>query len=286
MTNHYPVIDMAIDIRASACRVVEPFRQERDDQMQRYGCWRELFLSVLLLAILSGCQGGSKLRSDSIQRSMVEQIHAKDMPDDNGFMEMRLGDAVITLESDGCSSRMISKLICSNARVTVSTPTLRRQTLLLPEVWLPRAIPPDSPDETGYRGSLDKGFAEGWHGIMLSDINDDGYEDLVVWSGSDGTYGDPSYTYFLYDAGPRRLVENKGLAKLMEWHSLSRIVDGRLFAWYRSGPCDRGEKVIGVRGSTAELLASRDYTTCGEHALEGEEIFDDSWMKLEGEPSR
>ncbi|KAF1723918.1 hypothetical protein CSC78_14210 [Pseudoxanthomonas japonensis] len=211
-------------------------------------------------------------------------MYAEDLPDDSGFMEMSLGDARIILQTDGCSDRMINRLICSNARLTISTSTLRQQTLLLPEVWIPKAVPPDRPEETGYRGSLAEGFAKGRHGVMLSDINVDGHEDVVVWSGSDGTYGDPSYTYFLYDANARRLVENKSLAKLMEWHSLSRIVDGRLFAWYRSGPCDRGEKVIGIRENTAVVLASRDYTTCGENALESKEIFDDSWMKLEGDP--
>jgi hypothetical protein len=205
------------------------------------------------------------------------------MPDANGAMEMRLGDAVITMQSDGCTHRMITKLICSNVRLMISTPTLHRQMLALPEVWLPRAIPPDRPATTGFRGSLHAGFAEGRYGIMLSDINVDGHEDLMVWTGPDGTYGDPSYTYYLYDTETRGLVENTALAKLMEGNSLSRIVDGRLFAWYRSGPCDRGEKVIGIRGNTPEILARRDYTTCGKDALEADDIFDDSWMKLQGE---
>jgi hypothetical protein len=201
-------------------------------------------------------------------------------------MEMHLGDATIVLRSDGCSNRMMSKLICRNVRLTISTSTLQSQTLMLPEVWIPKKLPPGPVARTGFRGSSSLAFADGWYGVMLSDINVDGYEDLVVWSGSDGTYGDPSYTYFLYDKNARRLSENAMLAKLMEWHSLSRIIDGRLFAWYRSGPCDRGEKLIGIRGNGAEILASRDYTTCGEHALDGEGISDDSWMKLKEEPKQ
>ncbi len=235
------------------------------------------------------CRLGSiDARYDALDRRRSESgFWAEGQPDANGSLEMRLGDAVITMQSDGCDPRLGTKLICSNARLTISTPKLRRQTFLLPEIWLPRTIPSDRyPATTGSRGSLQTGFTEGWYGIMLSDINADGHEDLMVWSGPDGTYGDPSYTYYLYDTMTRRLVENTTLAKLMEGHSLSRIVDGRLFAWYRSGPCDRGEKVIGVRGSAPEILASRDYTTCGEDALEADEIFDDSWMKVQGEPTR
>lgn len=207
---------------------------------------------------------------------------AEDAPDADGTMEMRLGDALITMRSDGCTHRVATELICSNVHLSISTPALHRQTLLLPEVWLPRTIRQGHPATTGFRGSLHAGFAEGLYGIMLSDINADGHEDLMVWTGPDGTYGDPSYTYYLYDTRTRRLVENTALAELMEGNSLSRIVDGRLFAWYRSGPCDRGEKVIGVRDNIPEILARRDYTTCGEDALEADEIFDDSWMNLQG----
>jgi hypothetical protein len=203
------------------------------------------------------------------------------MPDANGTLEMRLGDAVITMQSDGCTVRVRGGgLICSNARLSVSTPTLHQQTLSLPEIWISE---PGQSIATGIRGSLLASFVHGQYGITLPDINADGHEDLVVWTGLDGSYGDPSYTYYLYDTKTRRFVENTALAKLMEGHSLSRIVDGRLLAWYLSGPCDRGEKLIEVRGSTPRIVARRDYTTCGEDAISSEEISDDSWMKtLEG----
>lgn len=249
------------------------------------GRWlrRAIPLGLLLPAVIAGCQTGWNARDEPVQGVASEQMWAEDAPDEEGFMDMRLGEARVTLRSDGCYRRMTSKRICSNARVTISTRDLPQQTLLLPEVWLPASPSSDGAVRTGFRGSSRFAFADDLYGIILSDISADGYEDLVVWSGADGNYGDPSYTYYLYDAKTQHMIENAHLAKLMQSHSISRLVDGRLVAWYRSGPCDRGEKLIGIRGNGAEILASRDYTTCGEHALDGERISDDSWMRLEGE---
>jgi hypothetical protein len=237
----------------------------RDDHPLRHGRWRAILFAFLPLAALSGCSSVAKTRVEPIQGVAFEQRWAEDTPDESGFMEMRLGDAAIILQSDGCSDRMINRLICSNVKLTISTSKLRPQTLLLPEVWIPIAIPPGRLVRTGFRGASRMAFEDAWYSLILSDINRDGYEDLVVWSGPDGTYGDPSYTYYLYDKEARRLVENKALAKLMEGNSLSRIIDGRLFAWYRSGPCDRGEKLIGIRGDGAENMRSRVKTSPTTH---------------------
>lgn len=252
------------------------------------GRWRQRIIlsGVLIPAALSGCQAGFGSRAGPNPVVAIERLWTEKAPDDNGFMEIRLGEARIALASDGCSQKMISKLVCRNARVTVSIGHLPQQTLLLPEVWLPASPSSNGAVRTDFRGSSRFAFADDLYGIILSDISADGYEDLVVWSGADGNYGDPSYAYYLYDAKTQRLIENAHLAKLMQSHSISRLVDGRLVAWYRSGPCDRGEKLVGIRGNGAEILASRDYTTCGEHALDGERISDDSWIRLEGERSQ
>lgn len=197
--------------------------------------------------------------------SVAPAFWAQDMPDADGALELRLGDAVIAMQSDGCAAQG-ARRVCRNPRIRISTPTLRGQTLSLPEIWLPETDRPDQSSSTGYRGSLRGGFVDGWYGIMLSDINMDGHEDLMVWSGRDGSYGDPSYTYYFYDEETRRLIENKALAELLDGYSLSRIVDGRLFAWRRSGPCERSTKTVVMHDRLPRVADSRNYNTCEEGA--------------------
>jgi hypothetical protein len=83
-----------------------------------------------------------------------------------------------------------------------------------------------------------------------------------VWTGFDGQYGDPSYRYYLHTAGDGRLVENVALAGLVQGHSIARIADGQVFVWSRSGPCERDEMTIDLRGAQPMVTASRKYDTC------------------------
>ena len=84
----------------------------------------------------------------------------------------------------------------------------------------------------------------------------------MAWIGFEGNYGDPSYTYLLYDPDTQAFVENTAIQALIEMHSLSQVVDGQLEFWYRSGPCLRGEKSIRFEGQTPRIIARNDVNTC------------------------
>lgn len=189
--------------------------------------------------------------------AVPQGLGVRGTPDLKGNLRLRLFDTTLSLQSDGCSGQRA--LVCTNATVQLSAPALGEQTLSLAQVVF---APKVQSGTTAYSGSLASGFVEGWHSFMLSDINADGHEDLLVWTGFDGAYGDPSYTYYLYDAGSKRLVENRALAELVRGHSLSRIADGRLYVWYRSGACERGEKTIDAREAAPKIVERKDYNTC------------------------
>lgn len=183
-------------------------------------------------------------------------------PDASGAADARVRDATLSLQSDGCSDER-GRVVCRNARLRIATSMMREQSLTLPMLVF---TPAGQPGGTLYRGRLDKGFADGWHSVVLTDIDADGDEDLLVWTGFDGNYGDPSYRYALYDAGSGRLEESAALAALVQGHSIARIVDGQVFVWSRSGPCQRGEKTIDLRGPAPKVAASRNYDTCRQDA--------------------
>lgn len=46
-------------------------------------------------------------------------------------------------------------------------------------------------NSTFYHGPLDDTYKKNRHSIILTDINGDGHEDVVVWSGKEGNYGGP-----------------------------------------------------------------------------------------------
>ncbi|NUO75087.1 MAG: hypothetical protein HOQ32_03650, partial [Lysobacter sp.] len=178
-------------------------------------------------------------------------------PDVQGSLRLQLVDTTLSLRSDGCDGQRA--LICRNATLQLSSTSLGEQSLSLPQVVF---APKIQSGTTAYRGSLASGFVQGWYSFIQTDINADGHDDLMVWTGFDGSYGDPSYTYYLYDTSRKQLVENRALAELVHGHSLSRITGGRLYVWYRSGPCERGEKTIDTSGAAPKVAEHKDYSTC------------------------
>lgn len=189
-------------------------------------------------------------------------VWVKATPSASGALEARVRDATLSLQSDGCADEQ-GRVVCRNARLRIATSTMREQSLMLPRLV---STPADQPGGTLYRGRLGKGFADGWHSVVLTDIDADGDEDLLVWTGFDGNYGDPSYRYYLYDAGSGRLEESAALAGLVQGHSIARIAGGQVFVWSRSGPCERGEKTIDLRGPAPKVATSRNYDTCRQDA--------------------
>lgn len=180
----------------------------------------------------------------------------------SGAADARVRDAVLSLQSEDCADER-GRVVCRNVRLRIGSSTLREQSLSVPMLVF---TPADQPGGTLYRGGLDKGFVDGWHSVVLTDINADGHEDLLVWTGFDGNYGDPSYRYYLYAAGSGRLEENAALAGLVQGHSIARISGGQVFVWSRSGPCERGEKTIDMRGPAPTVVTSRSHDTCRQDA--------------------
>ena len=183
-------------------------------------------------------------------------------PEAYGSATLILGDARINVTVDHCPGTKSDLFrACENVRLVVSTPDIADQHLRLPQVIFSDM----ENDASAKRGTLEQGFSWGKYSVMLLDLNNDGHEDLMAWTGFDGSYGDPSYTYFLYDPDAQAFVENTAIQTLIEMHSLSRVVDGKFEFWYRSGPCLRGEKSIRFEDKIPRIIARNDVNTCTNH---------------------
>lgn len=190
------------------------------------------------------------------------------LPDSDGNLELQLGDIRIRGRLEDCEGTV--KRYCAVRSLTVAT-RHGEQSFKPPQLaFLDAADPRFGFDVTAYRGELSAGFVSMLPTFIVYDLNSDGHEDLMLWTDFYGSYGDPSYTYYLFDPIHRAFVEAPALAKATHGFTLSRIRLNQMDLWYRDGPCLRGEKVLEIRGTTPVEISSTDYNTC-ERSNDAEE---------------
>src|SRR3546814_12758479 len=91
------------------------------------------------------------------------------------------------------------KRYCAVRSLTVAT--LHGEQSFKPSqlAFLDAADPRFGFDVTAYRGDLSSGFTSMLPTFIVYDLNSDGHEDLMLRTDLYGSYGDPSYTYSLFD---------------------------------------------------------------------------------------
>lgn len=182
------------------------------------------------------------------------------LPDPDGNLELQLGDIRIRARVEDCKGSV--KRYCAVRSLTVATRHGEQSFKPSQLAFLDAADPRFGFDVTAYRGDLSSGFISMLPTFIVYDINSDGLEDLMLWTDFYGSYGDPSYTYYLFDPIHQAFVEAPELAKATHGFTLSRIRGNQLDLWYRDGPCLRGEKVLEIRGTTPVEISRNDYSTC------------------------
>ncbi len=182
------------------------------------------------------------------------------LPDPDGNLELQLGDIRIRGQVEDCKGSV--KLYCAVRSLTVGT-RHGEQSFKPPQLaFIDAADPRFGFDVTAYRGDLSSGFTSMLPTFIVYDLNSDGHEDLMLWTDFYGSYGHPSYTYYLFDPIHQAFVEAPALAKATHGFTLSRIRLNQMDLWYRDGPCLRGEKVLEIRGATPVEISRKDYSTC------------------------
>ncbi|WP_419744911.1 XAC2610-related protein [Xanthomonas phaseoli] len=125
-----------------------------------------------------------------------------------GEISVTISGIAVSIKAQGCIEDSPGVVLCNRSPVV--------------KVWFPgiepialelEALYVDS-NSTFYHGPLDDNYKKNRHSIILTDINGDGHEDVVVWSGKEGNYGGPSYSVYLFDAAKKHLVFNQSLSDI------------------------------------------------------------------------
>ncbi|OAG68659.1 hypothetical protein A7D17_13175 [Xanthomonas floridensis] len=125
-----------------------------------------------------------------------------------GEISVDIDGISVSIKALGCNEDIPDIMLCNRSPVVeVGFPGVK------PIALEPESLYLDS-NSTFYHGPLDETYKKNRHSIILADINGDGYEDLVLWSGKEGNYGGPSYSVYLFDAAQQRLVFNQSLSDI------------------------------------------------------------------------
>ncbi|UKR54152.1 FG-GAP repeat protein [Xanthomonas fragariae] len=125
-----------------------------------------------------------------------------------GEVSANISGIAVLIKAAGCTERSPGIALCNRSVIVEVTFPGGNPIKVEPE-----AIYLDS-NATLYHGPLDNSYKKNGHSIILTDINGDGHEDLVVWSGKEGNYGGSSYSVYLFDAAQQRLVFNQSLSDI------------------------------------------------------------------------
>ncbi|WP_147292990.1 XAC2610-related protein [Dyella psychrodurans] len=119
-------------------------------------------------------------------------------------------DAVtINMKANGCSSFTDEIAVCnSGVRLTITNSSANIHQVIEPSaVFI-------SNKYALYEGPLTDGGVRGTYSFLLSDVNGDGNDDLIVWTGRDGGYGGPSFDVYLFNAAEHKYVYSQAYSDL------------------------------------------------------------------------
>lgn len=212
---------------------------------------RLLTLSVMILpvALLAGCDGGESDRvSTPVSVDVATGSEAqREMPSNNpGENEMRQelsarfgDDGALRLQSGALEMSVVAGAFrpfgdhvqhCeSGCEITISRGDAPPQKITLGSLYL-------DTQATFLRGSLVEGEGKG-HSLVVTDVDGDGQEDLIVWTGLEGAYGGPSYDVYLYRSGGGYIHSQEISDLTLGASALFTIEAGRLKVPSKDGCC-------------------------------------------------
>ncbi|MEN1928903.1 hypothetical protein WCE37_07880 [Luteimonas sp. MJ250] len=161
------------------------------------------------------------------------------------------GDIRLQIRSAGCEPFVEGLLVCEDdVQLDVAMPQVKLQQTLHPATVMLKA------GSLVYRGPLHAGERPDAHSFIISDVNADGREDLILWSGRHGAYGGPSFQVYLFDEGDGQLHLSEAFSELTVGYIGIFGVDGRTVTTdAKSGCCLHVQETYVIEESIPELVA-------------------------------
>jgi len=193
-------------------------------------------------------------------------------PTAEGALHVSSGDAA--LQIDHCAATPVSPTVthCTGDTYIRVTRGGESQSVLVTSLYLDR-------NATFYRGPLDASYKQNGHSIVMTDIDGDGLEDLVLWTGKDGAYGGPSYDVLLmskddgeYYASPalsELTVGANGLFSIEKGHLTLSSSDGCCMRVFDTYELSGGEPVLVERRTEETKEGAKDVVVKTERRVNG-----------------
>jgi hypothetical protein len=165
--------------------------------------------------------------------------------------------ATLHMKANGCSSFTDEIAVC-NGRVQL---TIINSSTNINQVIGPSAVF-ISKKYTLYAGPLTDGEVHGTYSFLLSDVNGDGNDDLIVWTGRDGGYGGPSFDVYLFNAAEHKYVHSQAYSDLTVGSTgLFTIENGKLKTIAKDGCCTHIFETYQVESDEPKLVERVTETT-------------------------
>lgn len=238
-----------------------------------------VFRGMLLgaLATVAACGGGAAdaqaataAESETSNGTGPAELRDK-LGGPNGFT-IAAGDIELRLTARGCETFVEGLLVCANdVRVDVLMPLQQlRQSLHPPATML-------KSDSLVYRGPLEADDRPDPHSFVISDVNADGREDLIIWVGREGAYGGPSFQVYLYDESARQLRLSEPFSDLtVGYIGLFGVTGRSITTNASSGCCLHIEETYVVEADVPQLVqrVTTEDSSHGEPKVTTERLVD------------
>ncbi|MET0548809.1 MAG: lysozyme inhibitor LprI family protein [Xanthomonas sp.] len=196
--------------------------------------------------------------------SVTKVFTAPGLPDAAGQAAFPLGDLSLQVEDAQCHDTGGPLLRCAPATVVVRRPA-GTQSIPVPALVFLNKTADRQEYVAAYRGPIAQ-QGEEREGLrytaIVSDINGDGNDDLLLWTDFSGRLGAPAYTYYLFDPKTRRFVKSERLAQATRGLTLSGISGTTLHLWSDEGQCKHMLVTLVLRGNTPRRLPSKTIDSC------------------------